>query len=62
MFIIKAGVEMMLETLDDIISKRRDKEAVKIRGVIKNIVMSHDWALKCTVSIWNRKRKSLILM
>lgn len=46
MFIIKAGVEIMLETLDDIIGKREDKEAVKIRDVIKNIVMSHDWALQ----------------
>lgn len=46
MFIIKAGVEIMLETLDDIIGKREDKEAVKIRDVIKNIVISHDWALQ----------------
>ena len=45
-FIIKAGVEMMLETLDDIIGKREDKEAVKIIDVIKNIVMSYDWALQ----------------
>lgn len=52
---------MMLETLDDIIGKRGDKEAVKIMDVIKNIVMSHDWALQMHGFYLEEKKKIINL-